>query len=194
MWRSIQITSMYIMCRLSGPKQSCQKSPNCENNIPMEEKYICARFKQMQRLGCTQFKAEVFNLLRHWWGRVQTSALDYVHPSRCICLNRAHLYFLCMAISHTDWLKNFIFDTHGLYDSIIFAPFVVENNLLVCRVNMCEKNFWKCSFLPSFIGPFKKSKGHHFGYRNILFFLQVGSMCVFIMRLGPLFKKRKNWF
>ena len=44
---------------------------------------ICARFKQMQRLGRTQFKAEVLNLLRHWWGREQTSALNCVHPSRC---------------------------------------------------------------------------------------------------------------
>ena len=52
---------------------------------------ICARFKQMQQLGCTQFKAEVCNLLRHWWGRVLTSALNCVHPNCCICFNRAHM-------------------------------------------------------------------------------------------------------
>ena len=51
----------------------------------------CARFKQKQRLGCTQSKAEVCNLLRHWWGRVYTSALNCVHPSRCFCLNRAQM-------------------------------------------------------------------------------------------------------
>ena len=65
----------------------------------INQKYKCARFKQKQRLGCTQFKAEVCNLLRHWWGRVYTSALNCVHPSRCFCLNRAHL-LICASFQY----------------------------------------------------------------------------------------------
>ena len=53
---------------------------------------ICARFKQMQRLGCTQLKAEVWTLPHQCINRLHTSALNCVHPSRCICLNRAQMY------------------------------------------------------------------------------------------------------
>ena len=39
---------------------------NGPNNIETGSKNNkCARFKQNQRLGCAQFKAEVCNLLRH---------------------------------------------------------------------------------------------------------------------------------
>ena len=54
---------------------------------------ICARFKQMQqRLGCTQFKAEVCTLPHQCLSRLDTSALNCVHPSRRFCLNRAQMW------------------------------------------------------------------------------------------------------
>ena len=52
---------------------------------------ICARFKQKQRLGCAQFKAEVYTLPHQCLSKLHTSALNCVHPSRCFCLNRAHM-------------------------------------------------------------------------------------------------------
>ena len=49
----------------------------------------------MQQLGCTQFKAEVCTLPHQCLSRLNTSALNCVHPSCCICLNRAHMFFFC---------------------------------------------------------------------------------------------------
>ena len=51
---------------------------------------IGARFRQKRRLGCTQFESEVYTLPHQCLSRLHTSALDYMHPGRCFCLNRAH--------------------------------------------------------------------------------------------------------
>ena len=85
-----QTTFLKIICHNAKIKMAL-KGRFCQNRVFENVTFnvsICARFKQKQRLGCTQFKVEVCNLLRHWWGRVYTSALNYVHPSRCFCLNR----------------------------------------------------------------------------------------------------------
>ena len=67
------------------------------SGIPKDNIYFlpyifnCARFKQKQRLGCTQSKAEVCALPHQCLSRLHTSVPNCAHPSRCFCLNRAQI-------------------------------------------------------------------------------------------------------
>ena len=45
-----------------------------------------------RNLDMWPYRAKVCNLLRHWWGRLHTSALNYVHPYRCFCSVRSHMW------------------------------------------------------------------------------------------------------